>query len=78
MDLEKNLLTVLPKRHKRTGKFRLMRWRGSKVLVNFVTACTKMQQSVPVRIRNGGVRERLKPAVLKNKIADSLADRKFN
>ena len=29
-------------------------------------------------IINGGVGERLKPAVLKNKIADSLSGRKFN
>jgi hypothetical protein len=29
-------------------------------------------------IRVGGVGERLKPAVLKNKIADSLSGRKFN
>ena len=28
-------------------------------------------------MKNGGVGERLKPAVLKNEIADSLSDRKF-
>jgi len=36
------------------------------------------KRPMPDIIRNGGVGEWLKPAVLKNEIAVSLADRKFN
>jgi hypothetical protein len=44
-------------------------WEGWKVSGKEGTSCI---------ISGGGVGERLKPAVLKNKIADSLSIRKFN
>jgi hypothetical protein len=37
-----------------------------------------LQAVIQSRIFNGGVGERLKPAVLKNKIVVSLSDRKYN
>jgi hypothetical protein len=47
------------------------------VVVRVAEACPRPQQLHAI-LRNGGVGERLKPAVLKNEIADSLSDRKSN
>jgi len=48
------------------------------LLIRFVGQAARHDSPLQNISESGGVGERLKPAVLKNEIADSLSDRKFN